>query len=218
MVLDPFRGCGTTIDAAEKLGRDWIGIDITALAIALIMPRLQDTCGSATKFVSGSAGNTGPWPVPSGNAPDGMAAGDDTESPSASDATPFRPAGRRSQRTSRPPPPETALVRVIGEPVTPADAAQLVGENKFQLQWWALGLLKARPVGQKKGANHGFDGKILFRDGPHSAVPKQIIIQVKGGKTGQQFPKPQLRTVNQIMEGQGSERPPVVPTVQQIRT
>ena len=27
VVLDPFCGCGTTIDAAEKLGRDWIGID-----------------------------------------------------------------------------------------------------------------------------------------------------------------------------------------------
>jgi len=36
MVLDPFCGCGTAIAAAQKLGRRWIGIDITALAIALI--------------------------------------------------------------------------------------------------------------------------------------------------------------------------------------
>jgi site-specific DNA-methyltransferase (adenine-specific) len=34
--LDPFCGCDTTIDAAEKLGRDWIGIDVTQLAISLI--------------------------------------------------------------------------------------------------------------------------------------------------------------------------------------
>ena len=36
MVLDPFCGCGTTVHAAEKLGRQWIGIDITHLAIGLI--------------------------------------------------------------------------------------------------------------------------------------------------------------------------------------
>lgn len=39
-VLDPFCGCGTTISAAEKLGRRWIGIDITHLAIGLIKHRL----------------------------------------------------------------------------------------------------------------------------------------------------------------------------------
>jgi site-specific DNA-methyltransferase (adenine-specific) len=41
-----------------------------------------------------------------------------------------------------------------------------------------------RPVEQKKGADHGIDGKILFRDDPQAAKPEQIIIQVKGGKTG----------------------------------
>ena len=33
LVLDPFCGCGTTIDAAETLKRDWIGIDLTILAL-----------------------------------------------------------------------------------------------------------------------------------------------------------------------------------------
>jgi DNA modification methylase len=42
IVLDPFCGCGTTVAAAEKLGRSWIGIDITYLAIALIEQRLED--------------------------------------------------------------------------------------------------------------------------------------------------------------------------------
>jgi site-specific DNA-methyltransferase (adenine-specific) len=41
-VLDPFCGCGTTIHAAEKLNRRWIGIDITHLAIGLIRDRLRD--------------------------------------------------------------------------------------------------------------------------------------------------------------------------------
>lgn len=41
VVLDPFCGCGTTISAAEKLGRNWVGIDITHLSIGLIKARLK---------------------------------------------------------------------------------------------------------------------------------------------------------------------------------
>lgn len=42
LVLDPFCGCGTAIHAAQKLKREWIGIDITNLAISLIEKRLTD--------------------------------------------------------------------------------------------------------------------------------------------------------------------------------
>jgi DNA modification methylase len=42
LVLDPFCGCGTTIHVAQKLGRRWIGIDVTHLAISLIERRLKD--------------------------------------------------------------------------------------------------------------------------------------------------------------------------------
>ena len=45
VVLDPFCGCGTTVDAAQKLGRRWIGIDVTPLAIDLIDARLRHTYG-----------------------------------------------------------------------------------------------------------------------------------------------------------------------------
>ena len=41
LVLDPFCGCGTAVDAAEKLGRQWIGIDITHLAIGMIEDRMR---------------------------------------------------------------------------------------------------------------------------------------------------------------------------------
>jgi site-specific DNA-methyltransferase (adenine-specific) len=41
VVLDPFCGCGTTVHAAQKLGRKWIGIDVTHLAIGLIEKRLR---------------------------------------------------------------------------------------------------------------------------------------------------------------------------------
>jgi site-specific DNA-methyltransferase (adenine-specific) len=42
VVLDPFCGCGTAVHAAEKLGRKWIGIDITHLAVSLIEKRMKD--------------------------------------------------------------------------------------------------------------------------------------------------------------------------------
>ncbi|MGA2590838.1 MAG: DNA methyltransferase [Bryobacteraceae bacterium] len=42
VVLDPFCGCGTAVHAAQKLKREWIGIDITHLAISLIEKRLKD--------------------------------------------------------------------------------------------------------------------------------------------------------------------------------
>lgn len=46
VVLDPFCGCGTTVDAAQKLGRKWIGIDVTYIAVDLIEKRLLHTYGS----------------------------------------------------------------------------------------------------------------------------------------------------------------------------
>ncbi len=49
LVLDPFCGCGTTIAAAEKLGRRWIGIDITHLSITLQKYRLKDAFGLVEK-------------------------------------------------------------------------------------------------------------------------------------------------------------------------
>ncbi|HEY7343449.1 MAG TPA: DNA methyltransferase [Ktedonobacterales bacterium] len=42
VVLDPFCGCGTAVAAAQKLDRQWIGIDITSLAVALMKYRLDD--------------------------------------------------------------------------------------------------------------------------------------------------------------------------------
>jgi len=45
VVLDPFCGCGTAIAVAERVKRNWIGIDITHLAIGLIKSRLRDAFG-----------------------------------------------------------------------------------------------------------------------------------------------------------------------------
>lgn len=52
LVLDGFCGCGTTIDAAEGLKRQWVGIDISPVAIALMKRRLQDSYKTElSKFV-----------------------------------------------------------------------------------------------------------------------------------------------------------------------
>jgi len=118
-VLDPFCGCGTTIAAAEKLGRRWLGIDVTYLAISLIKSRLT-------------------------------AAG-------ASDYT------------------------VLGEPTTADDAGQLAQDDPYQFQWWALGLIGARPAEGKKGADKGIDGRLFFFD-EGADKPKQLIASVKAGK------------------------------------
>ena len=50
LVLDPFCGCGTTVAAAQKLNRQWIGIDITHLAINLMKHRLKDSFGEDLNY------------------------------------------------------------------------------------------------------------------------------------------------------------------------
>lgn len=122
VVLDPFCGCGTAIAAAQKLGRQWVGIDITHLAISLIKHRMEDAYGEDLEY------------------------------------------------------------EVIGEPTTLEGAKELAEMDKYQFQWWALGLVGARPADQKKGADHGIDGRIYFHDDA-SRTTKQVIISVKGGHT-----------------------------------
>jgi DNA modification methylase len=125
VVLDPFCGCGTTVAAAQRLSRRWIGIDVTHLAINLIRVRLKDTFGADVKF------------------------------------------------------------KVIGEPVSFEGAATLAGEDPFQFQAWALGLVGARVEGSdRKGADRGIDGRINFHDDTKGSVTRKIIFSVKAGKTG----------------------------------
>ena len=70
---------------------------------------------------------------------------------------------------------------VIGEPVSVPDAEALAAADPYQFQWWALGLVGARPAEGKKGADQGIDGRIYFHDGD-TAKTKQIVISVKAGK------------------------------------
>ena len=49
LVLDPFCGCGTTVAAAQKLDRQWVGIDISFVGIDLVDKRLRDTFGEKVR-------------------------------------------------------------------------------------------------------------------------------------------------------------------------
>jgi site-specific DNA-methyltransferase (adenine-specific) len=126
IVLDPFCGCGTTVAAAEKLKRQWVGIDITHLAIALQRYRMEQM---------------------------------------------FR----------------GIQFAVLGEPEDVGAARYLAERDRYQFQWWALSLVRARPLGGeagskqgKKGSDRGVDGIITFLDDMASA-PKRVPVQVKSG-------------------------------------
>jgi site-specific DNA-methyltransferase (adenine-specific) len=73
--------------------------------------------------------------------------------------------------------------KVVGEPKSLPDAAALAESDPYQFQWWALGLVGARPVEQKKGADQGIDGKIIFQ-GDEPGVFESVILSVKAGNTG----------------------------------
>jgi hypothetical protein len=151
VVLDPFCGCGTTIAAAQALGRPWIGIDITHLAITLIKQRLKDSFGIEHAVRA----------TPSGKGETAKAA----EAPAE-----YGGATKRS-------------FHVMGEPTSVPDAAALAASDPYQFQWWALGLVGARPVEQKKGADKGIDGRIIFQ-GDKKGSFENVILSVKAGKTG----------------------------------
>lgn len=125
VVLDPFCGCGTAIVAAQKLGRKWIGIDVTHLSIALQKYRLESMF-PGIKF------------------------------------------------------------QVIGEPEDIGAARQLASDDRYQFQWWALSLVRAKPLGGdeggragKKGSDRGVDGVISFLE--QSGKAQRVLVQVKSG-------------------------------------
>ncbi|MGH9909531.1 MAG: DNA methyltransferase, partial [Nitrososphaerales archaeon] len=80
--------------------------------------------------------------------------------------------------------------KVEGEP-RDLGAAMELAKNRYQFQWWALSLIRARPLGSKpanpregkKGADEGVDGWLRFADGPEGHI-ERIVVQVKSGHVG----------------------------------
>ncbi len=94
-----------------------------------------------------------------------------------------------------------AEYEVIGEPISLPDAEALAAEDKYQFQWWALGLVGARPAEQKKGADRGIDGRLYFHDEGQGGKTKQIILSVKGGDLKAQ----DVRDLRGVMEREKAE-------------
>ncbi len=70
---------------------------------------------------------------------------------------------------------------VVGEPEDVGSAEALAQQDRYQFEWWALGLVDARPARDKRrGADSGVDGYINFFD-DNSGRPKRIVVQVKSG-------------------------------------
>jgi len=76
---------------------------------------------------------------------------------------------------------------VIGEPEDGGAARQLAQDDRYQFQWWALSLIRARPLGGqdgskvgKKGSDKGIDGVINFID-DNAGKAKRVLVQVKSG-------------------------------------
>ena len=166
VVLDPFCGCGTAVAVAERLGRRWIGIDITHLAISLMKSRLHDTFGS-----------------------------------------------------------ELSEYDVVGVPQDLESARALAVESehdgRYQFEYWALGLVEARPSNRgRRGADSGIDGFINFFD-DDSGRPKRVVVQVKSGSVQ----RGQIATLKGDMEREGAEiglfitlNPPTRPMVREAAT
>lgn len=51
VVLDPFAGCGTSLVAAHRLGRQWIGVDISPTAVTLVKHRMSKVGAKGIKLV-----------------------------------------------------------------------------------------------------------------------------------------------------------------------
>ena len=207
VILDPFCGCGTAVIAAEQTKRNWIGIDITQLSIAVIKQQLcrYFDLKALTNERKGADGEN--------------------------------------------------TYRVKGEPTTLEEALVLKTEDPYQCEFWALGLVGARPEEEKKGADRGIDGIINFV-GDDGKSLETIVISVKSGhvkrgymhelrgvvdrekaaigvlitfekptknmieesilggfyesKTwGKKYPRLQILTIEEIMKGKGVDMPPI---------
>jgi site-specific DNA-methyltransferase (adenine-specific) len=75
----------------------------------------------------------------------------------------------------------------VGEPQDVGAARHLAQSDRYQFQWWALSLIRAKPLGGqqdsktgKKGSDRGIDGVITFID-DNTDKPKRVLVQVKSG-------------------------------------
>ncbi len=77
--------------------------------------------------------------------------------------------------------------QVVGEPHDVEGARQLANEDRYQFQWWALSLVRAKPLGGREGSREGKEGSDRGIDGvknfvdDHTGQRKTVVVQVKSG-------------------------------------
>lgn len=182
VVLDPFCGCGTAVDAAQKLGRQWIGIDVTHLSIGLIERRLQDRYGPNLLAKKGpilrAGGGDGRHVTPD-TAPKGSegAIGSHDASVGAGGEPPPSAADAAATSPSR----GGLAYTVIGTPNDIDSALKLAAEEPHQFQYWITQAIDGQPYqGGRKGADRGIDGYLYFTG--HDRRTEAAIISVKAGR------------------------------------
>ena len=205
IVLDPFCGCGTTIDAAQRLNRQWIGIDITFIAIDLIEKRLRHAFGagitktyevdgipsdlaSAQRLFDSSALDFERWAVSLINAqPNTKQVGDKGVDGVARFYLDKKNVGR-------------VLVSVKGgKTIGPNFVRDLIGTVESQKAQMGVLISMAEPSrGVIDAANHGGTYTWLVN--------------------GQTYPKVQVITVAELLSGKRPDMPPpILPYVQAAR-
>jgi len=197
VVLDPFCGCGTSVHAAQKLKRQWIGIDVTHLAISLIQKRLRDAFGPIPIEVHGTPKDLGgaqalaaqdkyqfQWwavslvdAVPYGGKKKGADSGIDG-------FIYFKPDGKTTEK---------AIVSVKG------------GEN--------VGVPMVRELAQVVNREKAKMGVLICLAEPTSPMMKEAITEGFYKTEYGEFPKLQILTVEQLFSGMRPEMPWIDPTV-----
>ena len=196
VVLDPFCGCGTTIIAAQRLKRRWIGIDITHLAIALMKYRLQDSFGDKVKYeVHGE-----PTDLSGAQA---LAQLDRYQFQWwALSLVKARPAGD-GQKKGADAGIDGVLYFVDDAKGTAKKAIVSVKSGKVQVK-------DVREIAQVVDRQKAELGFFITLEEPTKPMTDEAVAAgfYKSG-WGQQYPKVQIRTIEQLLSGQEFQHPPV---------
>ena len=136
IVLDPFCGCGTTVEAAANLNRQFIGIDIASFALDLIRERRL----------------------------------------------------------------ENRAVPIIGVPLELEDAAQMVKEDAFSFEKWAIERIPGLLANQVQVGDGGIDGRGRTAYPLEGTEANLVLAQVKGGE----FKPNDLRAFRGVMAGEAA--------------
>jgi site-specific DNA-methyltransferase (adenine-specific) len=199
LVLDPFCGCGTTIHAAEKLGRRWIGIDITHLAISLIERRMREAFPGTTYEVVGVPKDFG--------AAEALALRDKHEFEKWAitlipDAQPYK-GGRKG--------PDTGIDGIVYLRTGKATSGKAIIEVKGGEKVGVDAVHKLKSVVEREGALTGLLVTLREPTQPmKSEAASAGFAEIDMGTGTARFPRLQILTIAGLLDGSEHPRLPIV--------